>query len=341
MSEGSNDLIGRYVYKVGQHLAAERREDVTRELLSSINDRVDDEQSPGETREDTALRVLREMGPPATVAANYGYEPGLLIGARSQPAFFKLVKILPAIMAMLFALRFLLSLTVVPEDWAAAFSAENLGRWLLEYAEAVLLNLGGLVVTFIVLERLSKGRRHTAATFDPARLPPVPNEQGFQKVSPRPIVVKIYALAALITLINLRPDWMVPMWSGLGPHRSQFIPIWALGIHVPVLLLSLWLAGHIVLKTELLREGHWTRNTRWAQVGLHAFGVVVLGCILLLSRFGQVNQDFLASIRISPADPMAAGFSQLSRLILFGLLWGILVQLTHFGKGLWRMSHNH
>jgi len=341
MSEGSNDLIGRYVYKVGQNLAAERREDVTRELLSSINDRVDDEHAPGETREDTALRVLREMGTPAAVAANYGYEPGLLIGARSLPAFSKLAKILPSVMALLFVLRFLLSLTVMPEDWTSAFSPENLGRWFLQYVETVLLNLGGLVVTFIVLERLSKGRRHTATAFDPAKLPPVPNEQGYQKVRAGWIVVKIYALAALITLINLQPDWIVPMGSGPGSHRSQFIPIWVLAFHFPKLLFSLWLAGHIVLKTELLREGHWTSNTRWAQIGLHAFGVAVFAAILISSRFGQVSEDFLASIGISPPDPMVAGFSQLSRLILFGLLWGILAQLTHLGKGLWRMSHRH
>jgi len=338
MSEGSNDLIGRYVYKVGQHLAAERREDVTRELLSSINDRVDDEHAPGETREDTALRVLREMGPPAAVAANYGYEPGLLIGARSLPAFSKLVKMLPAVIGIVYVVLFL-STTAESGDWAAALSPASLGKWALEYVQTALLNLGGLVVTFAVLEFFSRGRRHTAAAFDPAKLPPVPSEAGYQRVRPAWTVVKIYVLAAALTIINFRPDWLVPIWSDLGSHRAEFIPIRALGIHVPVLLFSLWLGGHIVLKTELLREGGWTRKTRWAQVGLHAFGVVVLGCMLLLSSSGEVNEDFLASIGISPSDRVVTGFSTAGRIILLGVAFAALVQLLHAGKGLWRMSH--
>ncbi len=339
MSEGSNDFVGRYVYKVGQHIAAERREDVTRELLSLINDRVDDEHAPGETREETAVRVLRDMGTPEAVASSYGYEPGLLIGARSLPAFSKLVKTLPAVLAIVYLVLFL-SVTADSGDWTAALSPLSLGKWALEYAQSVLLNLGGLVVTFVVLELISKGRRHTATSFDPAKLPPVPNEPGYLKVHPGWTVLKIYALAAVLTLINFRPDWIVPIWSDLGSHRSQFIPIRALGVHIPVLLFSLWLAGHIVLKTELLREGHWTRKTRWAQVGLHAFGVVVLGCILLLSRFGQVSDDFLASIGVSPSDPMVTAFSLVSRIILYGVAFAALVQLMHLGKGLWKMSRS-
>ncbi len=338
MSEGSNDLIGRYVYKVGEHLATERREDVTRELLSSINDRVDDEHAPGETREDTALRVLREMGTPAAVAANYGYEPGLLIGAGSLPAFSKLVKTLPTVIGIVYVVLFL-SMAAQSGDWAAALSPASLGKWVLQYLQSALLNLGGLVVTFLVLEFFSKGRRQAAATFDPAKLPPVPNDTGYQKVRPGWIVVKIYALAAALTIINFRPDWIVPVWSDLGSHRSQFIPVSALGIHIPVLLFSLWLAGHIVLKTELLREGGWTYKTRWALVGLHALGVVVLGCILLLSHQGQVNEDFLTSIGILPSNPLVTGLSLVSRLILFGVAFAALVQLLHAGKGLWRMSH--
>jgi hypothetical protein len=280
MSQEPNDLIGRYVYQVGQRLPIKRRADVAQELASLINDRVEDELASGGDRGDIVRRVLKEMGDPAVVAGRYGYEPHLLIGVRSLPAFFKMVKVLPVVVAALVLVQFLLSLPGGRMDW---------GKTLLSYFASTLLNLGVLVVVFVFLEWLAKFRGKPAAAFDPAKLPRVPAEAESGKPSTWGMVVEIYGLAVVLVLVNFHPEWFGPLITVVGPHAFQVVPLGALGIHLPVPLFDAWLCALIVLKTEVLREGVWTRRTRWAQLALSGAGLAVLTITLLTSRFGEGN----------------------------------------------------
>jgi hypothetical protein len=322
MNRESNELIDRYVYHVGRHLPPERREDVARELVSLIGDRVDDEIRSGDTSDAVVLRVLREMGPPSAVAARYGYERRLLIGTNSLPAFFKLAKIVPvAILA--------LSILSIPYAWRDGFTASALAAWLVNYVHSVLLNLGVLVVVFVVLEQIARTHTKPEAVFDPVKLsaPPAPLSGG--RVRPGVLVAKIYAAVAVLVLFNFYPN-VIGVWTNSGLTRFLVIPLSAVGVHVPLWLLNVWLAGNILLKTEVLRQGTWTRESRWAQVGLATLGLVVFLAALGSSHLGQLDTDFLASVGLSASDPQVAALSQASRALVLAaaplvllILWGI------------------
>ena len=331
MNQKSNDLIGRYVYHVGRHLPPERREDVARELVSLIGDRVDDETRAGESAEAVVLRVLREMGPPSAVAARYGYERRLLIGTSSLPAFFKLAKILPvAILAI--------SILSIPYAMHDGFTLGALGAWLVSYFHSVLLNLGVLVVVFVVLERLSVMRTKPEEVFDPAKLsaPPAPMAGG--KVRPVVIVAQIYAAVAVFVLFNFYPN-LVGVWTNAGSARFWVVPLSAVGVHVPLWLLNVWLAGNILLKTEVLRQGIWTRESRWGQVGLSMLGLVVFLAALWSSHLGQLDTDSLASVGLSASDPQVAALSQASRALVLVAAPLVLLTLWSIAKDVRRLFH--
>lgn len=322
-------LIDRYVYHVGKHLPPERREDVARELVSLIGDRVDDELRPGESSDAVTVRVLREMGPPPEVAARYGYERRLLIGTSSLPAFFKLVKVMPvAVLA--------LSLFAIPNAFREGVSPSAIGAWLLSYLNSMLLNLGVLVLVFVVLERLSRMRTKPEADFDPEKLLPAPAPLAGGKVRPAFLVAKIYAAAAVLLLFNFYPN-LVGVWTSAGLVRFWAIPLSAVGVHVPLWLLNVWLAGNIVLRTEVLRQGTWTRQTRWAQVALAALGLAVFIAALWSSHLGQLDPAFLASAGIAASDPRVAALSQASRALTLAAVPLVLLILLGIAKDVWRL----
>ncbi len=330
MKRDTNELIGRYVYHVCKHLPAERREDVARELTSLIGDRVDDEIRPGESGEDVVLRVLRDMGPPAAVAARYGYERRMLIGTSSLPAFFRLVKVVPiAVLA--------LSLCNIPYAFREGISLPAAGAWLLSSLTAALMNLGVLVVVFVVLERFSATRTKPKAVFDPAKLSPAPDLAEGGRLRAASVVVQIYVAVVVLVLFNFYPN-AVGVWTNAGLPRFAVIPLSAVGVHVPLWLLNVWLAGGILLRTEVLRQGTWTRETRWFQVGLAGLGLAVLIGAIASSHLGQLDAQFLDSVGLAASDPAVAALAQASRAL--ALAWAPLVLLILWviGKDVWRLS---
>ncbi len=327
MNRESNELIGRYVYHVGRHLPPERREDVARELTSLIGDRVDDEPRPGESDEAVVLKVLREMGPPAAVAERYGYERRLLIGTSSLPAFFKLAKILPVV---------ILALSVLSFPYSDGFTLGALATWLVNYFHSVLLNLGILVVVFVVLEQVSRTHARPEAEFDPEKLSPSPAPFDGGKVRPATLVAKIYATVAVLLLFNFYPN-VIGVWTNAGDVRFWVIPLSAVGVHVPLWLFNAWLAGHILLKTEVLRQGAWTRESLWTQVGLAMLGLAVFIAALWSSHLGQIDTGFLASLGLAASDPRVKALSEGSRALVLAAGPLILLALWSIAKDVRRL----
>jgi uncharacterized protein with PQ loop repeat len=269
------------------------------------------------------------MGPPSAVAERYGYERRLLIGTGSLPAFFKLAKIMPLVILAI-------SILSIPFAWRDGLTLSALGTWLTDYFHSVLLNLGVLFVVFVVLERLSRRRVKPEAVFDPEKLSPPPAPVAGGKVRPVAIVAQLYVAVAVFVLFNFYPN-LIGIWTNAGPARLQVIPLSAVGIHVPLWLLNAWLAGNILLKTEVLRQGTWTRESRWTQVSLAMLGLIVFLAALWSSHLGQLDTDFLASVGLSASDPQVAALSQASRAMALAVGPLVLLILWSIAKDAWRL----
>jgi hypothetical protein len=189
---------------------------------------------------------------------------------------------------------------------------------------------------FVALERLPAAQRRSAAAFDPRKLPRVPASAEGGKVRTGRMVAQIYVAAAAFILANFRPDWFGPMLSLGGPHRFEIIPLSALGIHVPLVLLDVWLITTIVLKTEVLRHGAWTRTTRWVQVGQACLGLAVFVSTLLASQFGQLDMAYLGSVGIS--DSLSVPLLLSRKGLAIALVCLALLALIRIGAELRRLS---
>jgi len=87
------EVIDRYIYAVTQRLPEQQREDIQRELLSLIEDMLEERISTGQASKEDVESVLLELGPPNQLAAKYrGYER-YLIGPMLIDAYLTTLKI--------------------------------------------------------------------------------------------------------------------------------------------------------------------------------------------------------------------------------------------------------
>lgn len=87
-------LTDSYLAAALRHIPANKREDVERELRSSIADAIDDRVAAGETPQAAERAVLEGMGDPARLAAGISGRPMYLIGPELFPNYRRLLTVL-------------------------------------------------------------------------------------------------------------------------------------------------------------------------------------------------------------------------------------------------------
>jgi hypothetical protein len=266
------DLINRYAHEVGQHLPHRLRADVEAELRSLLTDSVEEKALLGGVAadEEMAAKVLREFGRPKDVAARYAPEPQYLIGPRLYPAYVTAVKVMLPVLAAI-----ILVLVAVghfrhsgePPSVAPFIRATRGFLW------SALENLGIMTLIFALVERSMRRSEAAGKEWDPSSLPPVNDPD---RISYFGRIFSLYIIAALALLFNVFPDWVsvyafrngdASVHQLLTPDFSRYMPI-----------INAWWLLAFVLNLAVLRQGRWTRPTRWAEFGLEA----ALALILLL-----------------------------------------------------------
>jgi uncharacterized membrane protein len=88
------NLIDRYVYAVTEHLPANTKEDVSKELRANIMDMLPDNPS-----EDEIKAVLTKLGNPVKLAHEYSQSKNYLIGPELYDSYITVVKIVVTVLA--------------------------------------------------------------------------------------------------------------------------------------------------------------------------------------------------------------------------------------------------
>ncbi len=88
------------------------------------------------------------------------------------------------------------------------------------------------------------------------------------------VTFKIVLLSALLILFNFVPEYFGILLSA-GEDVVILTPA-HLGLRLPVSLLNLWWMLSLVQHIFLLRNGRWTRETRWMEFGLGLYGAWIL-----------------------------------------------------------------
>jgi hypothetical protein len=264
------DLINRYANEVGQYLPHRLRADVEAELRSLLTDSVEEEarRAGVPADEELAAIVLRRFGPPKDAAARYAPEPQYLIGPRLYPIYVTAVKImLPVIAALTLAL-------VVAGQYRHAGEPPSPVPFLRaagSFLWSALVNLGIMTLVLALVERSMRRSQDAGPAWDPSSLPPVDDPD---RISYFGRIFSLYVIAALALLFNLFPDWVAvfvfhgsegTVYPLLAPDFSRYLP-----------LLNAWWFLAAFLNLATLRQGRWTRPTRWTEFGLEVFRAVIL-----------------------------------------------------------------
>ncbi len=270
----SSTLTDRYVWDVTRRLPSDQRDDIERELRSTIAD-----MSEG-VDERTALV---ELGDPARLAANYRVGGRALIGEGLYPEYVRQLRRWLGIVVPL--------LTAISVAGAAAAEDVTVGSvitaLLASAAMAVLQVCFWVTGVFALLERFGTGDTPDATAWDPDDLPEVPS-------APHLTIGETVGEVAL-TLIVVSLLFVQRRWSPVQDADGEGVPLldpdlWSGPIWLAIALL---LAGAALVVLAYLRSS-WS----WPLAGTMAVVDVALLLLVAWAAFTEqvVDPAFLAGL---------------------------------------------
>ena len=271
----SAELINRYVNAVGENLPKKSRADIQAELRSLLSEMLDVRSEAEGRPVDQAMTVavLREFGEPAVVAQRYAPSRPL-IGPAYYPIFVLVIKIVAAVMTVLWAVG--AAIAVANSDGSLQAWSALLFTGLTGLIGQMLANFGLIVIIFAVMERVwAKPPSTGQEPWDPLKLPIFTNPN---QVDRSDVILSIVGGVVILIFFNLRPN-VLPLFlypaggwqldSIFGPALYRYLP-W----------INLFCVSEIVLYSYVLYRSTWTRPTRVLEIGLDLFAAAILAAML-------------------------------------------------------------
>jgi hypothetical protein len=268
------NMIEMYVSEVGEHLPEKMRADIQAEIRSLIEDTLEGRsQAAGRPVDDAmVVEVLTEFGSPEKMASSY-LPPRYLIGPRLFPTFMLVIRIVLIVLFVvaLIGLGVDLSAPGITTDAIVGI----VGKSIADFLTGALAALGNVVFIFAVLEWALPKMADKKETWDPRTLKP---REEPERIHPVALVWSTALLAAAILVFNLYPQSIGMIFMRDG--QWHIYPLFSQAFFSLVPLMSVAWTMQIILNVLLLRQGRWEMGTRWFQVGIKVFGLVILGMII-------------------------------------------------------------
>jgi hypothetical protein len=295
----TSSLTDRYIDAAMRTVPEKQRPDLAAELRASIADQIDARVAAGEDAVAAERAVLTELGDPEVLAAGYTERPLYLVGPRYFLDWWRLLKLLLAVVLPFTALGVALAQTL-----SGAGFGEVVGSVVVTVLQ-VTVNLGfWTVLVFAIVERTVTRRSDMGFSTWTLDSLPEPRERGagFGDMVGNLIFL---ALAAGALLWD-RFIGFVPGEPGLSFFDPDLWPVWLLGLFALMVL-------EAVLTVVVYLVGRWTLGLAVANLVLNvAFAVPA---IWLLFQGSLLNPEFFPEIIGEDGDTVA----------------GILRVLTGFG----------
>jgi len=284
---GFNELFNQYAVEVGRYLPRRKRKDIQIEILSLLEDSLEDKSAATgrQADEEMAIEVLKELGPPITFAENY-HQDNTLIG----PAAFPIFKPVLYFAMALFVLQFLVGV---------ALPGGGPGNDLLTIIDAFIDKgfqvFGVVVFAFALLERTTPEEwlrwpfKEMQRTWDPTGLKP---DKRKIAVKPGELWFEAVFLAGLIVLFSVFPQWV-----GFGNNRNgvwSFVPVLSTAFIGYLPWVVAYFLTKLVFNVVLARQSFWDARMRWVAIGIKVFGLLLLFAFLTGPAVFGLNPAYLA-----------------------------------------------
>lgn len=315
------NLIDKYVAEVGKYLPLLKgREDVEKELKSTLEDMLEDKAEQAGRPRDEAMEIalLKEYGSPQNIASSYNPHP-YLIGPRMFPFFLMVLKIVVAVVVVvMLALASIKAVAAYP-----VFAADFMQIILQGFGNALsaaFAAFGNVVIVFAILERVLPDKEigdfSNEKDWDPASLAKQPDPDMVKRGDLiAEVVFTVLGLAFLNGVFNL------PVFT---EEFSKFIP-WINAVFL----------ADIALDIYLLFTAKWNALGRVAKVIIEAVGIAVTVMLIRapdLTLF--TNESLLNFIKISGEAgkvALAAHYTTLITLIVILIIQGIELAKALYG----------
>lgn len=259
--ENKMNLIDRYVTEVGKHLPLLKgREDIEKELKSTLEDMLEDRASQTGRVRDEAMEIelLKEYGSPQKVASTYNPHP-YLIGPRMFPLFLMVLKIVVAVVVtVMLVIAGIRAATLSP--MMGSDFMQVIGQGFGNALSAAIAAFGNVVLVFAILERVLPekeiGGFDSEEDWDPASLAKEPDPDTVKRSD---LIAEI--VFTLIGLAILNGVFNVPIFT---EEFRRYLP-WINGIFL----------AEIALDVYLLRSAAWTTLTRAVRIVIEAAGMAL------------------------------------------------------------------
>lgn len=274
------NLIDRYVTEVGKNLPLLKgREDIEKELRSTLEDMLEDRISTtGRTRDEAMeIELLKEYGSPQQVAATYNPQP-YLIGPRLFPTFLMVLKIVTIVLVSV--LLILMGIRAVTDTPFMGMEFVNIvGKGLAGVVSAVITAFGHIVLVFAILERVLPDSEiedlKTDDKWDPASLAQEPDPDTVKRSD---LIAEIVFTFVGLAILNLFPE--ILGMSYFTEDKSFFIPMFSVEFFKFLPWINAIFLAEIVLDIYLLRSAVWTTITRVAKIIIEAASIALAVMIL-------------------------------------------------------------
>lgn len=291
-----NGMVERYVYDVVRRLPEKQRQDIKEELLTLIEDMLEERMDNGKSEKENVEAVLRELGSPATLADKYRGEKQYLIGGEYYSTYIQVLKIVLICVAAGMLVSAVVSFFVhsIDPDMGANGLLGIVGESVLNIAAipgACIWALGMLTLIFVIMER-NQVKLHDKADWKLEELPQVPEKKAL--ISKGDSVFGI-VFTVLVMILMICVPQLLGAWLKNGEGVMVAVPIFNMEVWNTTLVLMLisMLAGLVDELVKLIK-GRYCLTVLWTNIITCGISIVV--AVKILADPNVWNQKFWTQV---------------------------------------------
>ncbi|MBD7956102.1 hypothetical protein H9651_00420 [Microbacterium sp. Sa4CUA7] len=269
-------LTDRYIETAMRTVPEKQRPDLAAELRASIEDQIDGRIAAGDMPDAAERAVLTELGDPDALAAGYTDRPLWLIGPRYYLTWWRLVKVLWAIVPACAAFGVALGQVLAGESIGTTIGA------VVPVVISVIVNIGfWTALVFFIIERSTGGRDvGVITTWTLDRLPERKERGAGLGDLIASLVFLVLIVGAVIWDRFFGLAYLAEAGGWLPVLSPALWPGWILGLFVLIAL-------EVALAVTVYVQGRWTMATATVNAALNV--ALVAPLLWLLSRQELLN----------------------------------------------------
>lgn len=310
-----NEMIERYVYDVVRRLPEKQREDLKKELITLIEDMLEERMDNGKSEKENVEAVLRELGSPAVLADKYRGEKQCLIGGEYYNTYIQVLKIVLTCVAagMVIAAGVSFCVHSIVPGMEVNGLVNVIEEGIIGIASipgACIQAFGILTLIFVILER-NQVKLQDKGDWKLEELPTVPEKKAM--LSRVDSIIGI-VFTVLVSIMFIYVPQLMGAWLTNADGYVVAIPVFNLTIWdqvLPLFLISM--AAGLADELTKLIVGRYNLTVMWVNIATSS--IVIALSLYIFSNPEIWNQGFWSKVQEVTGETIP-DFSQLE-----GLAW--------------------